>query len=1198
MEKNVHLINRLVRGGLLFCLFTFLPSTVIAQQRFFNLTADEVRIDSVLPVFAHSFPLNENYADSTYTVNIVYPEFIPMGDADIRKYQKITNAELPAMHDVKTQVVVERKKGALEVFFVPLVKRDGKYQKLVSFMMEVVANSKHQGARSKMMGAKARAQATASERYAAHSILASGKWAKIQVPSTGVYQLTDELIRKAGFSDLSRVRVYGYGGNLQNETFTEADLVETDDLKEVALCSIGGRRLFYAKGPVSWSSTTATVRTRNPYSDYGCYFITQGDSQTEMTDSATFVSSFYPSADDYHSLHEVDEFAWFEGGRNLFQNDPIANGSSKTYTIATSGKDGSAKITVCLTAGVTSTAQVSINDNPVGDISMNIESSYEHGTSNMRTYTIDNPKAENTVTITTTSGGPVRLDYISSQFATRFPLVNLSSANIPVPEFVYNITNQDHHADEAVDMIIIIPTSQKLKAQAERLQAFHKQHDGLSVRIIPADELFNEFSSGTPDANAYRRYLKMLYDRAGDDSSLMPKYLLLFGDCAWDNRMNSSAWSNFSTDDFLLCYESENSFSSTDCYVNDGFFCSLDDGEGGNPAGSDKHDIAVGRFPVRTADEAKIMVDKTIAYVENKNAGSWQNVVMFMGDDGNNNLHMRDANEAAVMVEELNPGLVVKRVMWDAFAEVVTSTGNTYPDATSMIKQQQANGALVMDYCGHGAQGQISHEGVLHLSDFKSFTNTNLPLWITASCDIAPFDSQTENIGEQAVLNPRGGAIAFYGTTRTVYTDRNKRINKAFLRALFTRVNGKYVSLGEAQRIAKNSLLSSGADGSDLTVNKLQYSLLGDPALVLNIPTLKAVVDSINGKSVGDSKDIQLKALSVAKVKGHIEQNGAKATGFNGKMTATVRDAEELITCKMNASADADEAYTYYDRTKTLFNGTDSVKGGNFSFSFAVTKDISYSDSEGMINIYAVDAANNVMANGYSTDFVVGGTEDVTNDSIGPRIYCYLNSPSFVNGGNVNNTPYFVAQISDEDGINTTGTGIGHDLELIIDGDMSKTYVLNDYFVYDFGTFTSGETHYSIPALLPGPHTLKFRAWDVKNNSTTASLSFNVVEGLQPNFFSVGLTKNPASQSTTFIINHDRAGGNLDVEIDIFDLSGRMLWNYRESGVSAGNTYTVDWDLCVDGGRRLQTGVYLYRVRISSDGSSQASQAKKLIVMQ
>ena len=1212
---------------------TMLAFTMNAQQRFFNLTAEEVRIDSVLPVFAHSFPLGDNYADSTYKVSIVYPEFIPMSDADIKKYQKITNAELPELPEVKTQVVVERKKGALEVFLVPLVKRDGKCQKLVSFMLKVegrntnyeVRRTNYEGRITKDVlsplirgGSKAgiltehkdtkdegritkdgrRKAKSADERYAAHSVLASGRWAKIQVPTTGVYQLTNELIQKAGFTDLTKVKVYGYGGHLQNETLVEAELVEYDDLKEVPLCTLNGRRLFYAKGPVSWGSQTATVRTRNPYSDYGCYFITQSDSQPTTIDSTAFVNSFYPAADDYHELHEVDDFAWFEGGRNLFQNDPINNGSSKSYTIKTSGQDSSAKITVCLTAGASSTAEVSINGEVMGSMSMNVSSRYDHGASSERVFTIQNPKTENTVTITPTSGGPVRLDYISSQFDTPFPLVNLSSGNLPIPEYVYNITNQDHHADEPVDMIIIIPTTQKLKAQAERLKTFHEQHDGMSVRIVPADELFNEFSSGTPDANAYRRYLKMFYDRAGNNESLMPKSLLLFGDCAWDNRMNSSAWNNYSTDDFLLCFESENSFSSTDCYVNDGFFCSLDDGEGGDPAGSDKHDIAVGRFPVRTAEEAKIMVDKTIAYAENKNAGSWQNVVMFMGDDGNDNLHMADANEAAAMVEELNPGLVIKRVMWDAYTEVATSTGNTYPEVTSIIKQQQANGALIMDYCGHGSQGQISHEGVLHLSDFKNFTNTNLPLWITASCDIAPFDSQTENIGEETVLSPKGGAVAFYGTTRTVYTDRNKRINKAFLRALFTRKDGKFVSLGEAQRIAKNSLITNGADGYDRTINKLQYSLLGDPALVLNIPTLNAVIDSINGKAVGNSRDIQLKALSVANVKGHIEQNGVKATGFNGKMTATVRDFAELITCKMNASAETEKAYTFYDRTKTLFNGTDSVKGGEFSFAFAVTKDISYSDEEGMINIYAVDGTEKLMANGYSTDFIVGGTEEVTNDSIGPRIYCYLNSPSFVNGGNVNSTPFFVAQISDEDGINTTGTGIGHDLELIIDGDMSRTYVLNDYFAYDFGTFTSGETHYSIPALAPGKHTLKFRAWDVKNNSNTASLSFNVVEGLQPNFFSVSLTKNPASESTTFIINHDRAGSELDVEIDIYDLSGRQLWNYQESGVSTGNTYTVDWNLCVDGGHRLQTGVYLYRVRISCDGSSQASRAKKLVVMQ
>ena len=1166
-----------------------------AQQKFFNLTAEEVRVDSVLPVFTYSVPLGDNYADSTYTVNLLYPEFIDMSSADVKRLQHVTEHELPETPVVHSTVVVERKKGALEVFFVPLVKRGGKYQKLVSFMLDVSAKSKA----GEGLYAKAMRRAAPMERYAAHSVLASGRWAKISVPATGVYQLTDDLIRKAGFTDLTKVHVYGYGGNLQPEKLEGDYLTETDDLKEVPLCLSGGKRLFFGKGPVSWPGSTEMIRVRNPYSDYGCYFITQNDEETAVIDSATFVNSFCLNSEmRTHVLHEVDNFAWFEGGRNLFEDSPITAGNSKTYALKLP-KASAGRIRVVLSAGNTSSAEVAVNDSVVGTQSISVTSSLVHGGTSSRgvEYNLRYPLSEVNVTVKTLEGGPIRLDYIVVTSNDPEDIPQLSAVKA-VPEYVYNITNQDHHADGQVDMVIIIPTSQRLLEQAERLKAFHEKHDNMRVRIVPADELYNEFSSGTPDVNAYRRYMKMLYDRAGDDDSQMPKYLLLFGDCAWDNRMNSAAWTPFHQDDFLLCYESEDSFSSTDCYVNDGFFCSLDDGEGANPVGADKQDIAVGRFPVRTTEEAKVMVDKVIAYAERNNAGSWENVVMMMGDDGNANLHMGDANDAANLVESLNPGLVVKRVMWDAYAEVVTSTGNTYPDVTTLLKQQQAEGALIMNYSGHGSQRQLSHEQVLTLADFKSFTNKNLPLWITASCDVGPFDSQTENIGEQAVLNPNGGAIAFYGTTRTVYTDRNRRINKAFLRALLTKVNGKYISLGEAQRVAKNSLIQGGMEGYDLTINKLQYSLLGDPALVLNIPDYTVVIDSINGKAVKSTNNIQLKALSVARVSGHIENDGQKATGFNGMLTAIVRDTEEQVTCRMNVSAETKVPFTFNDRTKTLFKGSDSVKDGEFRFQFAVPKDINYGDGTGLMNVYAVDAGTKVAANGYSYDFTVGGTETVENDSIGPAIYCYLNSPSFVNGGNVNVTPYFVAQVSDDDGLNTTGTGIGHDLELIIDGKMSRTYLLNDYFVYDFGSFTSGEVRYSIPALPEGPHTLKFRAWDVKNNCSTAVLNFNVVEGLNPNLFNVDLSRNPASESTTFIITHDRAGSELEVEIDIFDISGRQIWNYVEHGVSPGNTYTVDWNLTVDGGQRLQTGVYLYRVRISSDNSSKVSKAKKLIVMQ
>ena len=249
------------------------------------------------------------------------------------------------------------------------------------------------------------------------------------------------------------------------------------------------------------------------------------------------------------------------------------------------------------------------------------------------------------------------------------------------------------------------------------------------------------------------------------------------------------------------------------------------------------------------------------------------------------------------------------------------------------------------------------------------------------------------------------------------------------------------------------------------------------------------------------------------------------------------------------------------------------------------------------MNLYAVSNDKALRANGESARFKVGGSVVAGNDSIGPSVFCYLNSPTFVDGGNVNTTPYFVARISDKDGINAAGSGLGHDLKLVIDGDQSKTYNLNGYFSYDFGTYTSGSTCYSIPELPPGRHQLTFTAWDIQNNSSTTTLHFNVVSGLAPSLFDVGVTENPARSTTTFIVSHDRTESRMDVVIELYDTSGRQLWRHAESGVPASEVYTVKWDLSVDGGRPLGTGIYLYRVKVSSDGSSYASKTRKLIIM-
>ena len=1197
--------NKRVRIFFVWIALLVLALPAKAQQRFFNLTADEVKVDSVLPHFLYSIPLPENYQDSVYTVSVKYPEYMDMTVSDVANYNRISGAALPSQVPLSQNISVSRRKGYLVVSFCPLVFRNNKYQMLVSFMLDVKAKAVKNSVLRQRKNDKA--YASAADIYAEHSLLASGKWAKIRVSSSGVYQLTDATVRQAGFSNINKVKIYGYGGNLQNEALYANDLARTDDLKEVPQCVVGGKHLFYAKGPVSWTSNSSTVRRRNPYSDYGYYFITQSDEEPATVDSATFVSSFYPSPDDYHSLYEVDGYSWYNGGRNLFDPTPISVGGSQQVVITNTTGSQKGRLTVNVSAGGNNQIRILLNGKELGTLNVPILQYCKAGQVG-GTYSLDNLRidAKDTVTIVNVSGETARLDYVSMAWEKAIPLPNLSGSH-PAATYVKNIANQDLHADGQADLVIIIPASRTLLKQAQRLKEFHESHDGMRVNIVAADQLYNEFSSGTPDANAYRRYLRMLQDRAATEAD-MPKYLLLFGDCVWDNRMLTADCKRFDPDDYLLVYESENSFSETVCYAGDSWMGILAEGAGSD-ARRELQDVGVGRFPVTTVAEAKIMVDKTINYSKNQNGGAWQNTIMFMGDDGNDNIHMKDVDSVANSVGRDYPNFLIKKVMWDAYTRESSATGNTYPEVSKIIRQQQANGALVMDYGGHGSATLISHESVLGLSDFSESRTSNLPLWVTAACDIMPFDGVTETIGESAVLNEKGGAVAFYGTARTVFTSANKYINHAFMKRVLSLQDGKPIALGEAHRLAQNDVMlgtnryptptredpNKTSPEQDNTENHLQYSLLGDPALSLNLPTAQVVVDEIDGVAVGSGTMPTVKAGSVIKMKGHV----AGVEGFNGVVTATVRDTREEITCKLNnTSGDgAEVAFKYLDRTKTLYHGSDSIRNSSFELTFAVPKDINYADGQGMINLYALNTDKTVRANGSCDQFIVGGSAEAKNDSVGPSIYCYLNSPSFVDGGNVNSTPYFVAEIKDKDGINAAGSGIGHDLQLVIDGDMAKTYTLNNNFSYDFGTYTSGSTFYSIPELEEGPHRLQFRAWDIQNNSSTAVLHFNVVKGLRPQLFNIGVTNNPARTSTTFIISHDRMESNMDVVIELFDAAGRQMWRHAESGVSATGNYTVDWDLSVDGGRPLQTGVYLYRVKVSSEGSSYVSKTKKLIVI-
>jgi hypothetical protein len=933
----------------------------------------------------------------------------------------------------------------------------------------------------------------ASERYASHSVLAEGRWVKIRISENGVYQLTDSLVRQAGFADAEHVRVWGYGGALQPDVFPKDYLKDNDDLKEVPTYYTQGRRLFYGVGPVTWTSANNGIRLRNFYSSYGYYFLTDAKEgeESEPLDSTAFANTFYPMPDHYHSIHEVEDFAWYHGGRQLFERQLFGVDVSHTYELPAYSDKGS--VTVSMSFKRYFVAEVYVNDSLTGiispgpevasSVSGNLTDSYAYAGQYRWQLIVNNLKPVNKIEIKQLKGSNLRLDYLVINSNLPRPMWNLSDNTLPEPQVVGLVAPQDRHADPQADLVIVIPASRKMQEQAERLKKLHEDADSLRVNLVTADELYNEFSSGTPDGNAYRRYLKMLYDRAEQPSD-RPRFLLLFGDGAFDNRMLLSDWSATSPDDYLLCYESENSFSETKCYVTDDYFGLLDDGDGGSILKGNLIDVAVGRFPVTTADDAKVMVDKIVAYYENADAGPWQNLLCFMGDDGNQNMHMNDAEVVIQEVEKNYTGFQIQKIYWDVYRRSTTITGDRYPDVERLVKQNMQDGALVMNYTGHGGARSLSHEYVISLTDFQTIPSTRLPLWVTASCDIMPYDGREKTLGEVAVLAPNGGAIAFYGTARTVYAYYNQYMNKRFMRQLLGSTNGRRNSIGEAARLAKNELNSS---GDDVTENKYQYVLLGDPALVLAAPTLQVSIDSIGGQPAnGDT--LKLAAGSRVMVTGHIVGD----EHFNGTMSAIVYDAEQTITGRRNNRGDADTAIVFKDYPTIIYTGNHRVNDGKFRFTFTVSRNISYADAPAKILIYAVNDEHRVSAHGENRNFYLVSGENIDVDEEGPLMLCYLNNADFKDGDEVEQCSMFVAELYDEDGINSSGSGIGHDLELVIDNKIAYTYYLNNYFECFDGDNRQGTVRFQLPTLSNGTHRLRFRAWDIQNNSSKVTFSFSI----------------------------------------------------------------------------------------------------------
>ena len=691
-----------------------------------------------------------------------------------------------------------------------------------------------------------------------------------------------------------------------------------------------------------------------------------------------------------------------------------------------------------------------------------------------------------------------------------------------------------------------------------------------------------------PDPTAMRDFIKMYYDKYNAQSQNKLKYVLLFGDASYDYKNRLAGNTNL-----VPAYESIISLDPLATYTSDDFFGFLNDNEDVNSnLLTNLLDVGIGRVPAKNQIEAKNFVDKVLAYHDKKSFGPWRNIATMIADDEDQNLHLQDTETFSATVEATNQNINLNKIYLDAYPQQSGSGIDRYPQANNAINNITNNGTLIWNYSGHGGFKRLAEEAVVDQEIINSWSNNyRLPLFITATCDFAPYDNPTiHSIGEDILLRPNTGGIALMTTTRLVFSFSNRLLNNNYLStALLPDASNKYKTLGEAVMATKNITYQSSGD----FINNRKFTLLGDPAMKLGFPELKIRMIKINGLPI--SQTDTLSATENVSLEGEItDGQGNFLPGFNGIIYTTVFDKPQQLSTLANDPTSI--ATTFTTQNLILFKGKNTVTAGKFNLTFKVAKDINYQFGNGKISLYADDSTKD--AAGFFTGFIVGGFgSTLNNDNNGPEIKAWLNDEKFVNGSITNQTPILIVKLKDSSGINTTGTAIGHDITAVLDDNNNDFFILNDFFESELDNYRQGVARFQMPMLEPGRHVLKIKAWDNMNNSSEYVLEFLVENNEELMIAHVLNYPNPFTTKTQFWFEHNRPGQDLQVKVEIFTLTGKIIKTLTYTINTPGNRSSeVEWDGRDEYGAKIGRGVYLYKLKISTSENKKKQAIGKLVI--
>ena len=1021
--------------------------------------------------------------------------------------------------------------------------------------------------------------------------------------------------------------------------------------------------LFFASGPDSWDyginqNLNSTKHNFNIYSEKAYYFLTIGSSNGKRISTQPAISessnATITNFDDF-VFYEKDEVNLFAAGQQWF-GDGFNIENIRSYSIPFDEIDNSAPIEVRV-RGVAQSSSVSkmdvlVNNQNLFEINYGAISGLNKAVANENSGSLTGSGNEVEVNINFNNNGnpsaTAYLDYIEvlgkrkltakdDQFVFRnFNILNASgvqefsitnankikwiwdvsnplnpyivenqSSNtnftfkvnggqlleyvlIPdndfyEPQLLENSTveNQNLHSLKDIDYLII--TQDFLMGQAQRLADYHAQNSGLITKVVPLNQIYNEFSSGSPDVTAIRDFVKHFYDNA---TSNRIKYVCLFGDASYDYKDRIEGNNNI-----VPVFEAYNSFNLASSYVTDDFYGMMDDNEGLLNS-FERQDVATGRIPVSDVLQARQVVDKLLDYYSKESFGDWRTNITLIADDIDNvgeEVLQLNMEKIATSIVSNKPVFNLKKLYLDAFIQETSSSGKTYPTVNLELVNQIDKGTLLVDYFGHGGEDGWAAESIFRLPEIQSLKNKyKLPLFITVTCDFSRFDNPLrKTAGEFLFWKENYGASALISTTREIYISVGQALNERLIEPLLS-FNNENLSIAETLMTVKNQFS---------TTQRFFIYSFGDPAMHLSAPKPSVKLSKMNGKDITQSLDT-IKALSYIQFEGDVvDANNELLNNFNGEIDVTVFDK---VIKKATLDNDNKNIVMDFDVIDSkIFKGRSKVENGKFTFDFVAPKDLKVAFGKGKLSFYA---SNKIIDKaGYNIDVTVGGiNENAPEDNTGPTVQLFMNDLNFVDGGNTDSSPVFIAILEDENGINTSITAVDHDIIAILDNDQANPIILNDYYQTDPDTYKKGKVSYSFRDLSPGLHTITLKVWDTYNNLSESTFNFTVVDNSDLVLSNVLNYPNPFVNYTEFWFNHNKPNELLNVHIQIFTVSGKLVKTITETVQTEGNLCrTLVWNGLDDFGAKIGKGVYIYKLKVKSINSNTSAQKiEKLVILQ